>query len=492
MAYTINKTSGAVLATIADGTLDSTTDLTLIGKNYSGYGEAFNENFVALLENFSNNVAPTSPLAGQLWWDSSNALLKVYTGSTFKTVSSSTASATQPATGVVGDLWWDTANSQLKVYNGASWTLVGPAYASGAGQSGPVIETITDSGGSDHVVVQMMNSDTIVSIINKDAAFTPQSSITGFSSIKQGYTLNSSLAAAKYNGTATDADALGGVGAANYLRSDANDTSSGTLGIINDNGITIGTDSDLSLTISGDNIILKNQTQDGDIVFRVNDNGVTTTIMTLDGATSEAQVTANPTTDYGIATKKYVDDSLSGIGGGSVLLNDGSNNITGTITPDTDQTYDFGSTTHTFNTVYAQTFSGTSVTAQYADLAERFAADAFYAPGTVVALGGVEEITRVAEEGSESVFGVISTQPAYLMNSSAGTNDTHPPVAMSGRVPVLVTGKVNKGDRLISAGSGLAKAATKHELTAFNVIGRALENKNTNGKGTIEAFVKIN
>ena len=492
MAYTINKTSGAVLATIADGTLDSTTDLTLIGKNYSGYGEAFNENFVALLENFSNNVAPTSPLAGQLWWDSSNALLKVYTGSTFKTVSSSTASATQPATGVVGDLWWDTANSQLKVYNGASWTLVGPAYASGAGQSGPVIETITDSGGSDHVVVQMMNSDTIVSIINKDAAFTPQSSITGFSSIKQGYTLNSSLAAAKYNGTATDADALGGVGAANYLRSDANDTSSGTLGIINDNGITIGTDSDLSLTISGDNIILKNQTQDGDIVFRVNDNGVTTTIMTLDGATSEAQVTANPTTDYGIATKKYVDDSLSGIGGGSVLLNDGSNNITGTITPDTDQTYDFGSTTNTFNTVYAQTFSGTSVTAQYADLAERFAADAFYAPGTVVALGGVEEITRVAEEGSESVFGVISTQPAYLMNSSAGTNDTHPPVAMSGRVPVLVTGKVNKGDRLISAGSGLAKAATKHELTAFNVIGRALENKNTNGRGTIEAFVKIN
>ena len=492
MAYTINKTSGAVLATIADGTLDSTTDLTLIGKNYSGYGEAFNENFVALLENFSNNVAPTSPLAGQLWWDSSNALLKVYTGSTFKTVSSSTASATQPATGVVGDLWWDTANSQLKVYNGASWTLVGPAYASGAGQSGPVIETITDSGGSDHVVVQMMNSDTIVSIINKDAAFTPQSSITGFSSIKQGYTLNSSLAAAKYNGTATDADALGGVGAANYLRSDANDTPSGTLGIINDNGITIGTDSDLSLTISGDNIILKNQTQDGDIVFRVNDNGVTTTIMTLDGATSEAQVTANPTTDYGIATKKYVDDSLSGIGGGSVLLNDGSNNITGTITPDTDQTYDFGSTTNTFNTVYAQTFSGTSVTAQYADLAERFAADAFYAPGTVVALGGVEEITRVAEEGSESVFGVISTQPAYLMNSSAGTNDTHPPVAMSGRVPVLVTGKVNKGDRLISAGSGLAKAATKHELTAFNVIGRALENKNTNGRGTIEAFVKIN
>lgn len=492
MAYTINKTSGAVLATIADGTLDSTTNLTLIGKNYSGYGEAFNENFVALLENFSNATAPTSPLAGQLWWDSSNALLKVYTGSTFKTVSSSTASATQPASGVVGDLWWDTTNNQLKVYNGASWTLVGPAYSSGAGQSGPVIATITDSGGSDHVVVQMMNSDTIVSIINKDTEFTPQSAITGFSTIKQGYTLNSSLAAAKFNGTASDSDSLGGVGAANYLRSDANDTTSGTLGIINDNGITIGTDSDLSLTISGDNIILKNQTSNGDVVFRVNDGGVTTTVMTLDGATSEAQVTANPTTDFGIATKKYVDDSLGGIGGGTVLLKDGTNTITGVITPAVDNTTDFGSSALKFATIHATTFSGKAVQAQYADLAERFAADAFYTPGTVVALGGVEEITRVAEEGSESVFGVISTRPAYLMNSDAGTDDTHPPVAMSGRVPVLVTGKVKKGDRLISAGNGLAKGATKHELTAFNVIGRALENKNTNGEGSILAFVKIN
>ena len=214
--------------------------------------------------------------------------------------------------------------------------------------------------------------------------------------------------------------------------------------------------------------------------------------MTLDGATSEAQVTANPTTDFGIATKKYVDDSLSGVGGGAVLLKDGTNEITGVITPDTDNTHNFGSSTKKFATIFATTFSGTAVEAQYADLAERFAADAFYAPGTVVALGGVEEITRVAEEGSESVFGVISTQPAYLMNSSAGTDESHPPVAMSGRVPVRVVGKIKKGDRLISAGNGLAKAANKKELTAFNVIGRALENKTTKNEGTILAFVKIN
>ena len=69
MAYTVNKTSGALLATVSDGTIDNSTDLTFIGKNYSGYGELLNENFVKLLENFANTSAPSSPIAGQIWWD---------------------------------------------------------------------------------------------------------------------------------------------------------------------------------------------------------------------------------------------------------------------------------------------------------------------------------------------------------------------------------------------------------------------------------------
>lgn len=491
MAYTINKTSGGVLATIADGTIDNTTDLTLIGKNYSGYGEAFNENFIALLENFSNNTAPTSPLAGQLWWDSSNALLKVYTGSTFKTVSSSTASPTQPATGVVGDLWWDTSNNQLKVFNGTTWTLVGPAFSSGAGQSGPVITTIRDSGGTDHIVVQMMVSDTIVSTISKDADFTPQSAITGFATIKQGYTLNSSLAGAKYYGTADDSDKLGGIAASRYLRDDTTPIINTQMRVVNDAGLVLGQDGDLSISVSGTDVIIANLNSDGDIIFKVNDGGVTTTVMTVDGATSELILAADPVAGKGAATKDYVDNLLAGAGAG-VLLNDGSNQIVGSITPDIDATHDFGSSALKFGTIYATTFSGNASSANYADLAERFAADAVYTPGTVVALGGAEEITRVAEEGSESVFGVISTRPAYLMNAGAGANDTHPPVAMSGRVPVLVVGQVRKGDRLISAGNGLAKSAKAGEITAFNVIGRALEDKYNEGEGSIEAFVKIN
>jgi hypothetical protein len=103
----------------------------------------------------------------------------------------------------------------------------------------------------------------------------------------------------------------------------------------------------------------------------------------------------------------------------------------------------------------------------------------------------VAEITRSVTELSENVFGVISTRAAYLMNGGAGENDTHPPVAMTGRVPVKIVGTVRKGDRLVSAGAGIARAAQPGEATSFNVIGRSLVDKTTPGSGTIEAIVTI-
>jgi hypothetical protein len=165
------------------------------------------------------------------------------------------------------------------------------------------------------------------------------------------------------------------------------------------------------------------------------------------------------------------------------------NNITvGTgMIPSANLTVNLGSTSRWFNTVY-----GRSIQAQYADLAERFEADAEYDAGTVVELGGVKEITAAGQDLSENVFGVISTNAAYLMNSGAGSNQTHPPVAVQGRVPVKVTGRIRKGDRLVSAGNGIARAGSKAEITAWNVIGRALENKTNDGLGTIEAVVKLN
>jgi hypothetical protein len=113
-------------------------------------------------------------------------------------------------------------------------------------------------------------------------------------------------------------------------------------------------------------------------------------------------------------------------------------------------------------------------------------------PGTVVEIGGTKEITAAVEELSEAVFGVISTAAGFLMNSIAGTDATHPPIAVNGRVPVRVTGTCKKGDRLVSAGGGLARAASRNELTAFNVIGRAIKDKTTNEEGLVEAIVKLN
>jgi hypothetical protein len=145
-----------------------------------------------------------------------------------------------------------------------------------------------------------------------------------------------------------------------------------------------------------------------------------------------------------------------------------------------------GSSTNYFNRVFA-----TATTALYADVAERFAADDVYAAGTVVCIGGSREITAVNEDASENVLGVISSQAAFLMNGGAGEDDTHPPVAVTGRVPVRVRGTVCKGDRLVSAGHGLARSALPGEATAFNTIGRSLVDKTSDDEGTVEAIVMI-
>ena len=138
------------------------------------------------------------------------------------------------------------------------------------------------------------------------------------------------------------------------------------------------------------------------------------------------------------------------------------------------------------------TVSGSQINANYADVAERFETDMVLEPGMVVELGGSAEITLAREELSENVIGVVSTRAAYLMNSGAGSDDTHPPIAMTGRVPVKVQGAVRRGDRLVSAGAGLARAAKPGEATAFNVIGRSLDEKTDTGTGMVEAIVRIN
>ena len=422
MAYTINLTDGTIFATIADGTINTSSSMTLVGKNYAGYGEFLDENFIHLLENSSNTTAPSAPLTGQLWWDKANNLLKVYNGTTFKVISASTASATAPTSNVTGDLWYDTSTELLKVYTGSSWLTVGPSVTDGTGaQASTIIDNLSVS----HDVIEFTVADSLVAIISKDAAFTPLSPVSGFSTIRPGLQLSTLVGSEVplFQGTATNAQLLDSLDSTDFMRATANTSTSGTLAVLNDTGLTVGVDQDFKASVSGSTVTLANQNNNGNMAFSVNIGGTPTTVMTIYGANG--------------------------------------------------------------------TISGNQINANYADVAERFETDIAYEAGTVVELGGEKEITRVRDELSDSVFGVISTRAAYLMNSRAGTDATHPPVAMTGRVPVKTVGTVRKGDRLVSAGNGLARAAQPGEATAFNVIGRALADKTTAEEGTVEAIVTI-
>ena len=426
MAYTIYLTNGTVLTTVADGTTNSTaaSTLTLIGKNFSGYGRFLNDNLVYMLENSSNSTPPTTPLTGQLWWDTLGNL-KVYTGSTFQTLGSMTSSSTQPTTAVTGNSWWDTVNRQLRIYDSsAGWTLIGPAFTAGTGTSGSIVETITDSNSNPQTAVSIYSGNVRLSIFSANTStYTPLVGISGFTTIKPGLNMSTSISGAKFQGTATNSDALNSVSAANYARTDTATNFSSNVGFP-DAGVTVGSNNNFTVGMSGNVVQLTNNINNANIAIRANIGGTLTSVLTVNGST-------------------------------------------GTIT-------------------------GYQINAQYADLAERFEADAVYTPGTVLSIGGDKEVTLENGELSENVFGVISTRAGYLMNSAAGSDDTHPPVAVSGRVPVRVIGRIKKGDRLVSAGNGLARSGSKNELTPFNIIGRSLENKITDQEGTVLAIVKLN
>jgi hypothetical protein len=391
MSYTINLTDGALFATIADGTINTSSSMTLVGKNYAGYGQFLDTNFIHLLENSSNTTPPGAPLTGQLWWDSGNSALKVYNGTIFKTISAATSSASAPsgANSVTGDLWYDSTNQQLNVYTGTAWLLVGPQSSQGQGTSGAIVATVLDTLNQSHVVIELYVNNDIVGIVSKDATFTPGGAgISGFATIRPGITLASIVGAQVplFQGTATDSQALSGLLSTQFMRADANTSTTGTLLVQNNSGLSVGSNSDLRATVTGTDVTIRNQTSGGNLYFGTNVAGNVTPTLTIFGANG------------------YV--------------------------------------------------SGTRISAQYADMAERFEADLEYDAGTVVELGGSAEITLVTDDLSEKVFGVISTRAAYLMNSGAGSDATHPPVAMTGRVPVKVVGQVRKGDRLVAAGGG--------------------------------------
>jgi hypothetical protein len=554
MAYKINNTFGTLLVTLADGTIDTaTTDLTLIGKGYAGFGEKLNENIVKLLENFNNTSAPNNKIQGQLWFDQTNKRLNVYDGTKFKPAGGPTNSASQPTNAVLGDTWFDTANKQLYVYNGTAWTLIGPTTVAGSGVTQVVSEVGADDTGVNQSYLKLVANDAVVGVVS-DRVFTPSSTETngaaliaaGFSAVAQGIQLSSSVSNAKFRGTATNADTLGGVAAANYLRSDANDSTNSSFTIANDTGLILGAGSDVTMSLSSDNLTIANTTQDKDIIFTVNDGGVAKTLMTLDGSTGllelplvgditvkgaaviegnlevkGTQTTFNTTTltieDNIIELNRNISSNSAMPNYSGVKVNRGN---TSTATEQDlfwvwDETFaDDGTTIHgnaggawtafkssdvggtemsaaTLVDIRANIVHATATAAQYADLAERYATDTPVEAGDVVMLGGIEEITKCEEAVSDAVFGVVSSSPAYLMNAEAGNNDTHPAIALTGRVPVKVRGTGKAGDRIVSAGSGEARVAAEDEATTFNTLGRLIKDKYNEETALTECVIGV-
>ena len=140
----------------------------------------------------------------------------------------------------------------------------------------------------------------------------------------------------------------------------------------------------------------------------------------------------------------------------------------------------------TAGSILATFFSGTATAANYADLAEKYLPDADYEVGTVVMIGGEKEVTIATLYGTETVAGIVSTKPAYMLNSEAGTDETHPYIALKGRVPCKVIGAVKKGQRLVASNNGHAVAAVPH---ANDVFAMALESSAETGSKIIEVLV---
>jgi hypothetical protein len=335
MSYIINLTSGNVFATIQDGTTNTTTGLTLIGRNYISYGDAQNENFVKLLENFADSVPPTqsqlalTPLMGTLWYDSTGKRLRVYDGLNWSTVSERIVANTAPTTSMftikAGDQWWDTVNYQLNTWTGSTWQLVGPAYTASEGKSGAIVETLTDNLGGTHTVVSDYTNGNLISITSHDS-FTLASQYNGFAVIADGINVANNIVISdnlSVVGTTTltgDTTITGkvtlspsnsgsaivpGVDAAYSIGS----TTQTFKDIFLDGNIVLGY-ANVHFT-SNNNLVFHNYAYQGNINAYVNSTLGNINAMHVDGSSGLISVFADPQQPSQVSTKNYTDNSIA-------------------------------------------------------------------------------------------------------------------------------------------------------------------------------------
>ena len=511
MPYTINHYNGDFAVTVADGTVDTSYAVKLIGKNYAGYGELQNENFLALLENFANGIEPARKTAGQLWYNSTDKKLKFFDGSKFKSTGGAEITDSAEPLGLVeGDFWWKRSTKQLFSRNNAgSFTLVGP-QAAGTNQTEMFSRELIDNeipAQTHSVIEERVNGVTsfIVAPINAisfdiDKSIAGQN-ITGFTTIHPGITLAlteesdpvdpmygvTDSTAIRFFGTATNSDKLGGILAANYLRNDAASQFTQVVRFA-DAGYTVGdTWATNGLLVDINGLFPRIQTQGSSLRVQTKASGVIKTPIKLvgnailnggddnDGFTYDIgnSSTGKFNTIYantfnGAATKA---DSVS-VGG---IYRTASVDTAGTGTGNTIVARDNS------GNINAVLFQGVATSANYADLAEKYLADADYDVGTVVMIGGEKEVT--AGQVGFRAIGAVSAHPAYMMNSEleGGTY-----IALKGRVPVKVIGNIIKGQRLVAGADGTAQAAMGNTADYFAI---SLVTNTDSGVRLVEALI---
>jgi hypothetical protein len=493
MAYSIDRYNNTLLTTVEDGTVDQTTDLKFIGKNYAGYGEIQNENFLFLLENFSGANEPARPLSGQVWFDSGSSKLKFFDGTKWRTTGGAEIGATEPTGLATGDFWWDSANDQLYVFNGVSFILIGPQNA-GEGVTQMQSREVVDAQGGTKSIITATIEDEIIFVISPHE-FDLNSSETvvkgqGYDRLRKGITLKNTKTATGgvtstdhyFWGTASNALKLGGIDASNFIQ-----TSDGniqfTQGLeLPDAGLLVGDSNDLHIKIddNGYDGVIQNVTNNSSIKFKVTTSGGTLThVATINDST--VVPAADNTFSLGSASLGWSNvyaANFTGEASTATALRVGSDFRTSSVSASNNTVAVRDAT----GNIAANLFQGTATTARYADLAEKYSTAEELAPGTVVCVGRGEAEVQPVNSGCIAI-GVVSTDPALMMNSDADGQY----IGLKGRLPVRIVGSVNKGDAVYVNDNGCAGTA----INGGSLVGIALEGSSDEGEKLIECVLKV-
>jgi hypothetical protein len=365
MAYKVDKFNGTFLVTVDDGTIDTTTDLRFVGKNYAGYGEVQNENFLHLMEHFANTSAPPKPITGQVWYDSGNKKLRFYDGSKFRTASGAEIGPTAPSGLQSGDFWFDTSAGQLYTWNSTEFVLIGPETPPDLGASAVVSQVVKDNLGNNHTIVKFQAGGDVISVVSKDA-FTLNSTInpiTGFTTIKKGVNLvntNGTTGVTSTDhyfwGTASNSARLGGYPASEYIR--LGEVAFDNEISFKDQGFTVGDQNDLRVRVeNGDEPVIENRL--GNTItlrIRVSDSdlrnvGIITTTGMVPGTNNFFNLGSAVSRWSNVYTTTLTGNVTGNLTGNSA----GSHN--GNITA-TDESIAFNAATKTFFGSYSGTLTG--------------------------------------------------------------------------------------------------------------------------------------